>query len=154
MFYFITVNSLFFLLERRRLRYRLLINTSQRCVRSSSKLCSAMCPARRLFSMAASYIPTFQHLHASSIRASPEPYLLLRSFSFWVFWSRTSTLQWSLRMICMHGAQLPSLFPGENKTSVGQPFYSAKRERSTKSHVSCACLNRALFYSPHHLLPH
>lgn len=39
----------------------------------------------------------------------------------------------SLSVICMHGVQLPSLFPGENKTSVGRPFYSAKRERSTES---------------------
>ncbi len=43
-------------------------------------------------------------------------------------------------MICMHGVQLPSLFPGENKTSVGQPFCSAKRERSTKSQCQLGLL--------------
>lgn len=43
-------------------------------------------------------------------------------------------------MICMHGVQLPSLFPGENKTSVGQLFYSAKRERSTKSQCQLGLL--------------
>lgn len=36
-------------------------------------------------------------------------------------------------MICMHGVPLPSLFPGGNKTSVGQLSYSAKRERSSES---------------------
>lgn len=75
-------------------------------------------------------IHTSQPFHASSIRASPEYHLFLCCFSLSECFRAAPG---RLSVICMHGVRLHSLFPGENKTSVGQPFNSAKMERSTKS---------------------
>lgn len=98
-----------------------------------------------------SRIHTSQPVHASSIRASPEYHLVLCSFSLFKCFRAvqgTSMFQWSLSVICMHGVHLPSLFPGENKTSVGQPFCSAKRERSTKSQCQLGLLEQSFIHSP------